>query len=139
MLYRVPTRWQPSRFKHCATYTTLSIAQAVFDANGCVVDPHTAVGICTATRSAATSPACPTVCMSSAHAAKFIETVSKALGYDAAATVELLRAKAAGHAHIGRVLDMVGVSVPCRVLGRSDDWEGELRRHIEQLHSCLDG
>ena len=58
--------------------TTATIAD-VYGSSGYVADPHTAVGIAAARRSAK-KPAEPVVCLATAHPAKFPDAVERAIG-----------------------------------------------------------
>ncbi len=61
---------------------TLSTMRAVYEATGYLADPHTAVGLKAATRyRERTGDSAPVVVLSTAHPAKFPETVDRALGF----------------------------------------------------------
>jgi len=59
---------------------TMEEMRATFEATGIVVDPHTAVGIRAARRLPAGTPGGPLIVLSTAHPAKFMETVERAIG-----------------------------------------------------------
>ncbi len=63
------------------TETAMAAIKAVFDERGYVLDPHTAVGVAAAQR--LNMPG-PTLCLATAHPAKFPEAVARALGEDSA-------------------------------------------------------
>ena len=69
---------------------TLATIRRVYRDHGYVADPHTAVGLAAAERF--TGPG-PMVCLATAHAAKFPESVNEAVGADVArhATLDALR------------------------------------------------
>jgi threonine synthase len=63
------------------TETALAAIKSVFDKKGYVLDPHTAVGVAAAQK---LSMPGPTLCLATAHPAKFPESVARALGSDCA-------------------------------------------------------
>jgi hypothetical protein len=48
-------------------------------------------------------------------------------------TVNLIRQLDPSHINVCNVLGMVGKSIPCRVLAIGEDWELELRKHIQKI------
>ncbi|MCH9670830.1 MAG: threonine synthase, partial [Gammaproteobacteria bacterium] len=60
---------------------TLREIKRVYDADGYLLDPHTAVGVCVGRRKRIQSPL---ICLATAHPAKFPEAIERALGADLA-------------------------------------------------------
>jgi threonine synthase len=61
---------------------TLAAIRGYYQRYGYLLDPHTAVGVAVAERFL--DPACPTVCLATAHPAKFGGAIREALGQDVA-------------------------------------------------------
>lgn len=59
---------------------TLATMREVWERHGYLFDPHTAVGVQAARIYAASNDAVPTICMATAHPAKFAEAVHRAIG-----------------------------------------------------------
>ena len=76
------------------TEDTLSTIRDLYATTGTVVDPHTAVGVSVALRHL--SADAPTICLATAHPAKFPAAVARALGRDGLAT----------HPEVERVLSL---------------------------------
>ena len=66
------------------TDQTLATIRRQYERHGVVLDPHTAVGVAVAERHL--DPAAPTICLATAHPAKFPEAIRRALGRDGLAT-----------------------------------------------------
>ena len=66
------------------TDDTLAAIRDTYAATGTVIDPHTAVGVSVALRNLAADA--PTICLATAHPAKFPAAVARALGRDGLAT-----------------------------------------------------
>ena len=60
---------------------TVATIRSVYEEEGYLVDPHTAVGIAVARKQA--EPGLPLVCLATAHPAKFDSAILRALGEDA--------------------------------------------------------
>lgn len=64
------------------TAETLATIRKYYERYGYLLDPHTAVGVAVAEKFA--DPAVPTVCLATAHPAKFPQAISDAIGQDIA-------------------------------------------------------
>lgn len=107
-----------------------------------VLDPHTAVGV-TAARWTFPSPMQTpgheyVLCMGCAHPAKFVETISTALGMGLQDTIELLSQREPTHRQVKAGLDLVkGANggrdgEACRFL-QGDNWTEQLKNIIQQI------
>ena len=130
------------------------------DGDGCVLDPHTAVGIAGAMRSpfrecapgrgdgkGEPSPPVATICLGCAHAVKFLPAVAKALSLELPRALEALPELRSGHACVKAVGEMArslqlapspeadrfdppGCTT---VLRRGEDWEARVRQLIASV------
>jgi threonine synthase len=76
------------------TEDTLAAIRDTYATTGVVLDPHTAVGVSVALRHL--SDEAPTICLATAHPAKFPDAVRRAIGRDGLAT----------HPAVDRVLNL---------------------------------
>jgi threonine synthase len=60
------------------TAETLAMIKKCYEQEGYILDPHTAVGVAVAERFA--DSAVPTICLATAHPAKFTEAIEQAIG-----------------------------------------------------------
>jgi threonine synthase len=60
------------------TAQTLAMIKKCYDQEGYILDPHTAVGVAVAERFA--DSAVPTICLATAHPAKFTDAIEQAIG-----------------------------------------------------------
>ncbi|MBW1670653.1 MAG: threonine synthase [Deltaproteobacteria bacterium] len=60
--------------------STITTIRDIYKKTGYILDPHTAVGVAAAERLVADLPKGPTICLATAHPAKFPDAVSKAIG-----------------------------------------------------------
>jgi len=109
----------------------------VWHDSGVLVDPHTAVGIAAAAQFAASDRVSGEriVCVSTAHAGKFIERVAAATGLSEAAVLSHLQTSCPSSSNIERaiLLHTQPTHREYSVLwDRTDKWEVELRRIIEE-------
>ena len=109
----------------------------VWEESGMLVDPHTAVGIAAATHIASMDRVAGEriVCVSTAHAGKFIERVAAATGLTEAAVVAHLQRSCPSSANIERaiMLHTQATHSEYSVLwDKQHNWERELRAAIEK-------
>ena len=60
--------------------STITTIRDIYKETGYILDPHTAVGVAAAERLGSDLPKGPTICLATAHPAKFPEAVCKAIG-----------------------------------------------------------
>ena len=111
--------------------------RGVWRDSGVLVDPHTAVGIAAAAQLASTDRVSGerVVCISTAHAGKFIERVAAATGLSEAEVADSLRRSCPASTNVERAIALHTQpthSEHSMLWDRERDWEAELRRLIEK-------
>lgn len=95
------------------TADTLETIRAFYNGSGYLLDPHSAVGVHVAGKYA--DPESPTICLATAHPAKFSEAITRAIGRDIAR-----------HPILDELADL---PTRCAILPASDT---AVREHLEQ-------
>eukprot|EP00054_Salpingoeca_dolichothecata_P026148 m.185784 g.185784 ORF g.185784 m.185784 type:complete len:131 (-) comp25570_c0_seq1:240-632(-) len=75
------------------------------------------------------------VCLACAHPAKFSATISKALSISESEANVLLAEQYPSHECVQHAISLIGQEPQSRVLRKDENWEHELRIHIEKINA----